>query len=170
MIPFASSVRTYMEQIRHGDGFASVRPKEMARCRIAGGQRLTVPVEGGARSLGRNSDPEISQHGRWQEVHLGAWRAAYGRSPWFAHLFPEMEALYRNNTHATLSDFTDGLNAIAMKWIGDEALQDEARRFREAHPERFRAISEEMRKNIDPELSIFDALFRLGNDTLFILI
>lgn len=170
MIPFAPTLACYASELKGTGGFRTLGAKDMARCVIAGGQRLTVPVEGGARSLGRSHNPVISQHGRWQEVHLGAWRAVYGRMPWFPHLFPEMERIYREDTHGCIECFTLRLHELAMKWIGDGEIRRQAAVFRQENPERFRAIAYELAKNIDPGLSIFDTLFRLGRDTLFILI
>ena len=167
MIPLAPSLEWYSGFLR---GESRSCTKGMARCAIASGQLLSVPIEGGAGTLRAGSDPPLSQHGRWQEVHLGAWRACYGRMPWFQFLFPGMEAIYRDCSHASFSAFTIPLFELAQKWIGDENVILQARKLREENPDRFRALASEFGKNIDPRLSIFDALFRLGRDTIWVLL
>lgn len=56
------------------------------------GMVLTVPVAGGSSAAKRlkPSQLEISDHGDWTRIHLGAIEAAYGREPYFQHLFPEI--------------------------------------------------------------------------------
>ena len=171
MIPFAPSAAFY----RFSPGAFSVpapvvQGKGVCRTLIAGGRMLSVPVEGGASALKRRGveDVAISQHGRWQEVHLGALRAAYGRTPYFAHLFPQIEKIYEERSKGSLSRFNEALHRLALRWLGMEEGDDG--RLREwflSNPERAREIAEEMRSNINMEYSIFDAIFRLGKETLF---
>lgn len=119
---------------------------------------LTIPVEGGASVLkNRGTNPILSEHGKWRREHLGAWHAAYGRTPFFEHLMPEIERVYRDSTGITLEEFNSGLLNVALGWIDKSVVCSEE----------FELVKEEIVIKIKPELSIFDALFRLGKETAF---
>lgn len=135
--------------------------KETARCLIATG-RLTIPVEGGASVLKRkDADPVLSEHGKWRREHLGAWSAAYGRTPFYAHLMPQIEKIYLNSESLTLDHFNRRLLEVACRWLDSRAL--------EASGCTIEAVRKEIRTKVDPQLSIFDAIFRLGKETVFAL-
>ncbi|MBD5208214.1 MAG: WbqC family protein [Bacteroidales bacterium] len=171
MIPFIASTSAYRFSTPGVfPGLERIGGKERVRSRIAGGERLSVPVAGGASALKRGGDLQISQHGRWQDVHLGALRAVYGRTPWFIHLFPEIERIYNCFSEGRMADFTGELHKLVLHWIGDEATLNAAMEMHCNQPERFEAIASELSKGIDPELSVLDALFRLGPDVIFLLI
>ncbi len=59
------------------------------------GMVLTVPVVGGSSAVKRLKPEqlEISGHGDWPRIHLGAIEAAYGREPYFLHLFPDIATI-----------------------------------------------------------------------------
>ncbi|MDE7414144.1 MAG: WbqC family protein [Muribaculaceae bacterium] len=181
MIPFAASTERYSEWIRLllRDGaetsFPDLKGKENVRTIIAGSRMLSVPVEGGSSILKKkNIDPGsivISSHGRWQEVHLGALKAAYGRTPYFPHIFPEIENIYMNHSGATFEEFTGAIHNMIIKGIGlNEDSLAELKRIIDHNPDHIRRLNEERMKIIDRNLSILDALFRLGKETIFVLI
>lgn len=169
--PFAPSarwIRAYVSALSEGSphddaclaaGKASgLRGKDFARTPIAGGT-LTVPVEGGSHALkSRGADPAVSEHGKWRREHAGAWLAAYGRTPFFAHLMPEMEEAYALSPGMRLEDFNRLMLRVAMRWIDLSVLGDG----------RFGSKHSEIRNVINYDLSIFDAIFRLGKETSFI--
>lgn len=135
--------------------------KEAARCDIATG-RLTVPVVGGAAVLKcRDANPLLSEHGKWRREHLGAWNAAYGRTPYFTHLMPQIEEVYADSEGITLDEFSRRLLGVALRWLDPEALT--------ATGDTIEAVRREIRAKVDPRLSIFDAIFRLGRETVFAL-
>lgn len=146
---------------------SGARGKEFARTRIDG-RMLGVPVEGGAQTLKHaDANPLLSEHGKWRREHLGAWQAAYGRTPYFIHLMPEIEAVYRESEleALTLEEFNQRLLRVAERWL----QWDEEMRLPEGLPGRskpdFEAIAEELRGKIRWDHSIFEALFRFGKET-----
>lgn len=158
-------LRLWLGSAGHDAGAASlalgITGKEFARCRISTGV-LTVPVEGGAGILKRrNSDPVLSEHGKWRREHLGAWQTAYGRTPYFGHLMPEIAAVYEISAGMRLEEFNSRMLGVALGWIG--TLPAEADRRRLA------AVCDAAVKRVMPGLSIFDALFRLGKEAVFAL-
>lgn len=57
--------------------------------------QLTIPVTGGINAV-KHGDPHswrCADDKNWRHRHLGAINAAYGRTPFFQHLFPEIEAV-----------------------------------------------------------------------------
>lgn len=158
--PFAPSARWVVER-------SGVRGKDFARTRIEGGM-LGVPVEGGAQVLKRyGAEPMLSEHGKWRREHLGAWQAAYGRTPYFIHLMPEIEAVYRESEleALTLEEFNERLLRVAERWLQwDETLEAAAMPAEASKPD-FKAVAEAMREKIRWDHSIFEALFRFGKET-----
>ncbi|MDR3044995.1 MAG: WbqC family protein [Desulfovibrio sp.] len=77
----------------------------------AGPAWLTVPVQ----QKGRYDQliGEVALDGdAWKRKHLAAIRAAYGRAPRFAELFPQLESLYARS-HQRLVD----LNLDLLRWF-----------------------------------------------------
>lgn len=161
----------YLDALREGSehGAAATKAtkacgpqgKEFARCRIRIGT-LTVPVAGGGNALKRrDADPVISEHGKWRREHLGAWQAAYGRTPWFEHLMPDIAAVYDGSEGLRLEEFNVRLLQVALRWLDPAATGP--------LPARLDSVREATRAATDPSLSIFDALFRLGKEAVFAL-
>ena len=144
---------------------AGTKGKDYARSQIAGGVRIGVPVEGGASVLKRGSNPRLSEHGKWRREHLGAWQAAYGRTPYYEHLMPLLERIYAESEREelTLEEFNRRLLRLAESWIAGDGAIASIENERERLQER---ISETVRK-VNGENSIFDAIFRLGKETVF---
>ncbi len=144
-VPYCASLAYYR------GGAADIR--HCNRALIGRGVLLTVPVEGGSRSLKRLEhacggraeaqadlrSPRISLHGDWPRVHLGALEAVYGRAPFFAHYFPAVSGIIAGPPESLF-----GLNAA----IDAERLLAQS----------------------DPALSMLDALFRLGPEAIFLLV
>lgn len=158
--PFAPSARWIVER-------SGARGKDFARTRIEGGM-LGVPVEGGAQVLKRyGAEPLLSEHGKWRREHLGAWQAAYGRTPYFIHLMPEIEAVYRESELETLTleEFNERLLRVAERWLQwDEKVIVPGAPSGHTEPD-FKAIAERLRGKIRWDHSIFEALFRFGKET-----
>ncbi len=157
---------------------SGISGKEFAHCRISTGT-LTVPVSGGAVVLKRHgADPPLSEHGKWRREHLGAWNAAYGRTPYYIHLMPEIEGVYARSEGMTLEEFNSALLEVALGWLdtsvwlpavattdGSDSSQSGARRLKEER--RLEEVRVEARARVNESLSIFDALFRLGRYGVF---
>ena len=139
--------------------------KDFARATISGDVRLAVPVEGGAHLLKRGYDLPLSDHGKWRREHLGAWQAAYGRTPFSEHLMPRIAAVYRLSEEQpmTLGRFNRELAQVAESWLtADGVLADIA-----AQQERLAPVFDSTIVKVNTERSIFDAIFRLGKETIF---
>lgn len=172
--PFGASVAwvsAYLDGLASGESdtearegasrLAGVKGKEFARCRIST-LTLTVPVEGGAGVLKhRGADPVLSEHGKWRREHLGALNAAYGRTPYYEHLMPQIEEIYKNSEGIRLEEFNRRLLDVALGWL--TPMPDAAER------ERLKGVIGEKRRETDCALSIFDVLFRLGKEGVFAL-
>lgn len=164
-VPFAPSARNFVRMLAGETRFPE---SDLRRVLIKGDRLLSVPVEGGKRAVSLD-DPRLSDHGRWREVHLGAWNAAYGKTPFFPHLFPRMEAVYRNEALATLGEFNAAILEVASGWLEPELLLPELEIMRSLHPARFEEVEKDFETKVNYNYSIFDALFRLGKDTVFAL-
>lgn len=179
MTPFAPSAAYYARRFA-GEYSAKGLTQEQAgletgargsmRTLIAGDVTLSVPVEGGASALkrrGLRSDTMLSGHGRWQQVHLGAWRAAYGKSPYFIHLFPALESIYLDASHDTAAGFNNAIDRLALSWLRPEVFIHEFNVLKARDPRLAAELIEETKTKINYSYSIFDAIFRLGKNTMF---
>lgn len=165
--PTAKWAGIYMRGLRSGlddteariraNRAAGIEGKEFARCRLRG-VTLTVPVDGGAHALkSRGAKPVISEHGKWRREHAGAMLAAYGKTPFFRHLMPEIEEAYSRSEGTGLEEFNRSILEVAMGWIDQEALSAPS----------MQRIREEVRAKVDENLSILDVIFRLGKEGSF---
>lgn len=168
VIPFCASTRRYAGWIAGDDLATNLRDgRELARCIIAapdgGDLTLSVPVAGGAHALRSrdaiHAEHLLSDHGKWRSEHLGAWQASYGRTPYFIHIFPEIETAYqRSQTQGyTLSMLADDMHSIVLRWI-------EETRDVQLTPAAAQRCAE-LATKLNTDLSIFDALFRFGKET-----
>ncbi len=147
--------RNLTESIAAANSRSGHLGKEMARIELDG-QRLTIPVEGGANALKRRgANPLLSNHGKWRREHLGAWQAIYGRTPWYPNIIEAIENVYAKSESEPmhLCEFNHNLLLVALEWVDLSAIEI---------PERLQPAADEIATLINPELSIFDALFRLG--------
>lgn len=154
------------DAVWHANRLCDVGGKEYARCcvRSASGRIwLSVAVDGGSGGLrrrGAEKTASVSLHGRWPHVHLGALEASYGRSPYYQHVAVGIRDILENvaagdslgalnrKIHAHLSGFlTTG--------VDKEALYSEAVRMR----------GPEIAADLEPELSLIDALMYYGPET-----
>lgn len=149
---------------------ADMAPRERTRTPIAGGLLLTVPIAGGSGAVKRTA-PEswmLSDHGRWTHLHFEALRAAYGRSPYFAHLALRLEPLYAAPPRG-FREFAGRLEAEMLAFMQFGQSWPRLMALRQSDPELFEALRREKAAQVDPALSVFDALFRLGPEAIFTL-
>lgn len=154
---------------------ATLRPRDYTRTLIEsntpGGQLLTVPVEGGASEVKRGDvgNFKISDHGDWIRIHCGALEAAYGREPFFQHIFPGLSSIIEHHGESLM-----GMNSAILLHLYDTVEYDEEReemiRFKESHRARWDSIRERLLRQTDPTHSIAEPLFRFGKDTLFLIL
>ena len=134
------------------------------------GMVLTVPVVGGSTAAKRlkPSQLEISDHGDWTRIHLGAIEAAYGREPYFPHLFPEI-AIVIEHYPQHLASLNVLLMEKMMDFLGYNDAIEEIKKLRDANPERCGNIAKRLETKIKPSHSFLEPLFRLGPDSIFLL-
>lgn len=170
MIPFAPDIPLTRQILR--DPGARFVGKALARTLISGERLLSVPVIGGSSMLkhtrGNMAQIMISDHGRWRQEHLGAWNATYGKTPFFQYLFPEIERVYMERSHSTLQEFNDSLFGIVTTFLDPDTLLPSLNELKNTNPERFAELRMEYERKVNLNYSIFDALFRLGRNSIWI--
>ena len=164
------------------------------RCVIAaanGPQALTVPVEKGETQPLLMKDVCISDHGNWRHLHWQALQSAYGESPFFEFYADDLRPFFEKrwtwlfdfNLDITqkmceLLDIQPSIELTsefvpAAGNLGQPSLKD----FRDAiHPKHPLPDSEfeprryyqvyESRHGFQPNLSILDLLFNMGNESV----
>ena len=166
---FAPSVRNMLSW-RKGEN--SAKGKDHVRTILGEDVQISVPLVGGNSVLKQRyinwEKVAISSHGEWQRKHLGAWQAIYGKTPYFIHIFPELERIYKEHSYALFRDFCREINNIAVNYLNLDGLSSSANSMKNEYPMRFKNIQSEIESQISPELTIFDALFRLGPDVAYI--
>ncbi len=166
---FAPSIGNILSRLR---GECMPQGKSHVRALLEGGVQLSVPLVGGNSILKQHSlnwdKVCISSHGDWQRKHLGAWQAIYGRTPYFIHIFPELEKVYREKSQGLFQDFCGGLNLLINRYLQLDQLQPYANQMKIEQSRRYDAIRNEIASQISPELTVFDAIFRFGPDAAFI--
>lgn len=147
--------------------------KDFARCLIPGNcgpMMLSVAVKGGASRLKHDRGAavaELSTHGNWPRVHLGALEAVYGRAPYFEHYMPVIRGAIDSGA-ATLRELCSNVHeAVAGMIAGDLQLIPPLSR---ELPPHLRERADELKMTVDPRLSVIDPLMRLGPDTLLALL
>lgn len=170
-LPFAPSLALFREIIA---GKEIPYGKEWARCLIAGDLFLSVPIEGGAACLKSKhvdiSSLIISDHGRWRQEHLGAWNSVYGKTPFFDHLFPKIKRAYSEHSHGNLAEFNSNLFNIALRFLDLEKVMPDIRELYKSQPNRAEQLRAEITTKVNLNYSIFDALFRLGKNSVWTII
>jgi hypothetical protein len=87
------------------------------RCYIQGVNNfhlLTVPVYKGSLLKTCIKDVRIDYSKRWQQVHLGAMRAAYGLSPFFIYYFEKIEKIINSKKEFLLDLNIEILNEVLV--------------------------------------------------------
>lgn len=157
--------------------------REMMRTVIAGADgatvRLSVPVVGGAGML-KHGDPKrwtVSDHGRWQAMHLGALDAAYSRTPYYQHYIPRIAKLINSAPGRPAEAFCADLVAAIDNFLGLPAILPSIAEMLRTSPSLAASLARDHSQkipdtfNTDPEtLSILHLLFQQGPATLFPLI
>lgn len=179
MWPFCGSVdwwRRYLEGRLAGEESLPPMPRrELMRCHIrdhAGNElTLSVPVAGGA-SVVKHAPVEnwiISEHGRWEAMHLGALNAAYGKTPFYRHYIPRLQALIEHHPERA-TDFTNSIGEYIAEALHIETLLPQLRENDATRREMIAERRERLDRNLPPSTSILDPLFRFGPEAIFLLI
>lgn len=154
--------------------------KALCRTTIAGahGQppmTLSVPIAGGSSAVRRWEATEwrLSDHGRWQHIHLGAIQAAYGSSPLYPHIMDTLRPVIDYPVTSGVSMFAQLSHAIHRIVLGHLNIDENICALREminARQDFASVLRHEYSRDVIEYLSIFDVIFRKGEDAIFALL
>ena len=123
---YAGPVQYYAHMVAAGevaivtDEPISRRDKTHHRCDIIatnGPQTLAIPIEKVTSWHGYTmKDVRISEHGDWRVLHWRAIYSAYGKTPFFEYVAPELEALINRGDHWLL-DFNVALHELIVDFL-----------------------------------------------------
>lgn len=160
------------------------------RCLIAtanGTQALTVPVEH-ADGQAFIRDIRLSDHGNWRHLHWNALVSAYGEFPFFEYYADDIRPFFEKRWDY-LIDFNLDITRTMCELLDIEPNvsltehyehETEAIDFREVirpkkplpdpdfHPKSYYQVYSD-RTGFQPNLSILDLLFNMGNEAVFYL-
>lgn len=174
---FAASGRLYGEwlisltehSVKEDSDLSLFPEKDSARTSIEGNITLSVPIKGGASRLKKHTfhaDLPLSDHGRWRETHLGALAAQYGKTPYFAYLFPEIKNIYEKSKADSFFSFSNKIHTLISHNLGiEQKIPETVKELKEKNPVLYNSLREEWQGRITErmlDLSIFDTLFRFG--------
>ncbi len=145
------------------------KPREWSRTVLEiGGEdsvlRLTVPLVGGASTAkkGIYANPEISDHGDWQRLHIGALNAVLGHTPYSSYFLPEIRNII-STTPEKLIDLNFKLHKVVLELMDIEnIIQFIGKNKKNLHKKAVIETGEEMMKTINPEESIVVPLSHFG--------
>lgn len=168
--PYLPSTRWLQKKLEH----ASLKTRDYTRTLIESnspeGMVLTVPVVGGSSAVKRLGPDQlqISGHGDWTRIHLGAIEAAYGKEPYFQHLFPDIATLICGYPQQ-LAQLNVLLLTAMLEFVGYKDGLKDINEFKEKNPGRMADIAARLESGINPEHSFLEPLFRFGRDAIFLL-
>lgn len=82
-----------------------------------GVQQLTVPLVGETNAMPvLMRDVRISEHAGWRRLHWGALFSAYGRTPYFDYIAPELETIITGNQRWLL-DYNEQLQQLIVDFM-----------------------------------------------------
>ncbi|MBQ0121090.1 MAG: WbqC family protein [Bacteroidales bacterium] len=83
-----------------------------------GVQQLTVPLVGETNAMPvPMRDVRISEHASWRRLHWGALFSAYGRSPYFDYIAPDLEAIVMGHQQWLL-DYNEQMQQLVIDFMG----------------------------------------------------
>ena len=81
-------------------------------------QKLTVPLVGETDNMATPMrEVRISEHGNWRRLHWGALYSAYGRTPYFDHIAPDLEAIIINGHQTHLLELNTQLQQLIVDFM-----------------------------------------------------
>ena len=144
--------------------------RQWSRTGIGGvaGVRLSVPICGGTSAAKRLSpeDALVSSHGDWPRQHLGALEALCGRTPYHSLLLPDLERIIRSAPGDTLARLGENIHSLILKILGFPEALETLRSLPPDEREHLRRIGEELRRGIDPGMTFWEWISRLGPSAL----
>ena len=87
-------------------------------CGPNGPQNLTVPLVGETANMATPMrEVRISEHGNWRRLHWGALYSAYGRTPYFDHIAPELEPIIVGGHQTHLLELNTQLQQLIVDFM-----------------------------------------------------
>lgn len=128
--------------------------------------QLTIPVTGGINAV-KYGDPHLwrcADDKNWRHRHLGAINAAYGRTPFFQHFFPEIEAVITDTSVSSVEVLNARLYGAMEEFM---QLRQLLPQFEAGNSEMHRKIAAELLETVPAAphgVSAMHYLFHLGPD------
>ena len=83
-----------------------------------GVQQLTVPLVGETHNMATPMrEVRISEHGNWRRLHWGAHYSAYGRTPYFDYIAPDLEAIIVDGHQTHLLELNTQLQRLIVEFM-----------------------------------------------------
>ncbi|MDE5773323.1 MAG: WbqC family protein [Muribaculaceae bacterium] len=154
--------------------------RELSRSVVAGahGQQpvlLSVPVAGGAHTVKRGGEQRwsLSDHGRWQPMHLGALKAAYGNTPFYSHCIDRIAPIISRPLKGEPGDFarmTRDIHHQVLEILNIEYNLPALRTMIMERKEFAATIHTEYSTDVMEYFSLFDVIFHKGEASIFTLL
>lgn len=152
---------------------------------------LSIPVNYSSKDRTKTKDVTIADHANWQHVHWNAIISAYNSSPFFEYYKDDFEKFYTNKFQSLL-DYNDQLLRLTLSLLRiDDSIISYSSEYIESndildyreviHPKRgfdddklfkvtdyYQLFSD--KNGFNPNMSILDLLFNMGNESILILL
>lgn len=145
-----------------------VSGKNLARCVIGTKESplmLSAALSGGSqilKKISRLDSIPLSDHGNWRHIHLGAFEAILGKTPFYIHYIPELREIYGARI-ATLEEF----NLEIHRFVKSSLLNNtDVTPSPCAFPPSVAERGMEIAGMILPDHSVIEALMSHGPETL----
>lgn len=128
---------------------------------------LSLAIDGGSRQLRDKKlmpDLKLSDHGNWRKVHLGAFEAVLGKSPFYRHIESSLQNLYSDPSLSSLQDFNSAIFRIFYSFLMKNILPEDLKKFQDDLSLKERA--KELASAITPDTSIIQIYSNLGPETM----
>lgn len=159
----------------------------MRICGANGEVVLTVPIEkASANRFVPMHDVRISEHGNWRHLHWGALFSAYGKSPFFDYIAPDLQRIIMGEQkhlldlnmqlHELIVDFLDlPITTEVRNYEGDTVADFRHQCGEKAHDAQRSIVAEYYQMRLQkfgfmPNLSILDLLCNCGREAIFSLL
>ncbi|GHT19592.1 hypothetical protein AGMMS4957_04180 [Bacteroidia bacterium] len=174
--------------IEGGDNY--VKQTFRNRCVIAtanGLQTLSIPIEKPATTKCLTRDIRIAEYDNWRNLHWNAIVSAYRSSPFFEYYADDFHPFYATK-QGFLVDFNDRLQQLVCSLLGNPLHITHSSEYRVAtageldlreaiHPKKPPVTADfkpyyqvfASRYGFQPNLSIIDLLFNMGNEAVLFL-
>lgn len=147
------------------------RQKDAHRFRIAdtrGPLELTVPI---AKPYGKTwADTRISDHGSWHETIPAALESAYSRTPYFEFYAPDLLPLFSSpQKFKSVAEMNQAVNKFILTALLGPSSNGSNKPLPFPRPNPTYRQIRDRQLGFIPNLSILDALFNIGPETLLLL-